>query len=76
MRNDSLVAVGGEDGDDDPLLTSREFGDRARVSQRTVLKWAAEGRIRGLRLGRRVLRFRQSELKRFLDGGANKDGGQ
>lgn len=48
------------------LLTTQEVADRARVSTATVTRWAQSGRLLGVRVGPRVLRFRRGDVEAFL----------
>jgi len=54
---------------DSPWLTANEAGHYLKVSPRTVIRWAREGRIKGHRLSghRRITwRFLQSDLDAML----------
>lgn len=49
------------------LLTAKEFGRRARVSERTVIRWRNAGvGPRPIRIGPRAIRYRVSEVDEFL----------
>lgn len=49
------------------LLTAKEFGRRARVSGRTVIRWRNTGvGPKPVRIGPRVIRYRASEVDEFL----------
>ncbi len=50
----------------DHLLTAREVAERLALSSETVLRWARDGRLPSLRLGR-AIRFREAELERWLE---------
>lgn len=45
----------------EPLLTPRELAEYLRVSERTIRRWCAGGRIKAIRYGRTV-RFRLSDI--------------
>lgn len=45
----------------DELLDAREAASRLRIHHVTLLRWAREGRVPHLRIGR-LIRFRASEL--------------
>ncbi len=47
------------------LLTLRDLADRLRVSPHTVRSWVRKGRLRPIRLCRR-LTFHPHEIERFL----------
>ena len=53
-----------DDHDDDPvrLLTTREVADRFHVDPVTVQRWYHSGRLPGVRVGPRLLRFRSSDV--------------
>ncbi len=44
------------------LLTAEELADRLAVSPRTIIHWAATGRIPEIRLSSRLRRFDYSEV--------------
>jgi len=49
------------------LLTAKEFGRRARVSKRTVIRWRNAGvGPTPIRIGPRAIRYRASEVAEFL----------
>ena len=50
-----------------PLLTLREVAETLRVSPHTIRAWVRRGRIRPLRLCRRLL-FDPNEVSRFIEG--------
>lgn len=49
----------------DWLLTVAEVARTARVPERTVYYWIAQGALEAVRLGERKLRIRASEAERF-----------
>ncbi|MGE3804389.1 MAG: helix-turn-helix transcriptional regulator [Gemmataceae bacterium] len=50
------------------LLTVDEVADELRIATRTVWRWAESGWLPApLRLGRRVVRWRAEDIRRFLD---------
>ncbi len=51
----------------DLLLTKHEVADRLRVEPRTIDAWRLEGRISGVQLGPKVIRYRASEVERFIE---------
>ena len=53
-------------GNVDPLLTVKDVANRLRVSTRTVWRFIANGELRTVRIGKRIVRIRLSDLKRFL----------
>lgn len=46
---------------DDQLLTTKQLAEYLGVSERTIRRWCAEGRIKSIRIGRTV-RFRLSDI--------------
>lgn len=48
------------------LLTKEEFAAIAQVKTRTVYAWVHSGRVRALKPGGRLLRFRADEIEKFL----------
>ena len=53
------------------LLTAAEVADLCRVTKTTVFRWVAAGDLEALRLGARVIRFRRTDLDRFIDAAAS-----
>jgi excisionase family DNA binding protein len=49
------------------LLTLLDVAERLRVSQHTVRSWVKKGRLRPVRICRRLL-FHPDEIARFLSG--------
>jgi excisionase family DNA binding protein len=47
----------------EPLLTPDEAGAFLRVHEKTVIRFAREGIVPGLRLGGKLWRFRKSDLE-------------
>ena len=50
------------------LWTLAEFAGMLRVSQQSIYNWLKQGRLTGVKLGGRW-RFRDEDLRRFLNGG-------
>jgi excisionase family DNA binding protein len=51
------------------LITAREIAERLGVSVETVLRWRRSGKLpAGYRLASGVLRWREDELDRWLEG--------
>ena len=50
----------------DRLLTKNEVADRLRIEPRTVDAWRLEGRIECVQLGPKVIRYKASEVERFI----------
>ena len=56
------------------LLTKKEVAERLRIEPRTVDSWRLEGRLDAVYLGRKVIRYRASDVERFIEeakGGSN-----
>ena len=51
---------------DEVLLTADEAAAILRVKTDTVYRWVSQGRIPYVRLGRRITRFRRSDLDLFI----------
>ena len=51
---------------DDVLLTVADFAKRCQVSEGTVRRWIAEGRLKIIRLGR-LIRISRSDIIKFLN---------
>jgi excisionase family DNA binding protein len=58
------------DGTAEVLLTSGEVAGRFRVDPKTVQRWAATGRISSIRTPGGHRRFRESEIRALMRGGA------
>lgn len=57
------------DSDVDPdLLTVKEAASLLSVSERTLWKMIAEGRLAAIRLSRRITRIHRSEVRTMIDG--------
>lgn len=52
-----------------PMLTPREVAALFRVDPKTVTRWAAAGRIASIRTPGNHRRFRESDVRKFLEGG-------
>jgi excisionase family DNA binding protein len=52
----------------DPLLTPGEVAALMRVDPKTVTRWAAAGKISAIRTPGGHRRFRESEVRRLLEG--------
>lgn len=51
---------------DDVLLTADEAAAILRVKTDTIYRWVSQGRIPCVRLGRKITRFRRSDLDLFI----------
>jgi excisionase family DNA binding protein len=51
------------------LCTTAEVADRLRVSKATILRLVRQGDLRPMRLSKRTLRFTESDVARFMEGG-------
>ena len=58
----------------DRLLTVRDLAERLRVTSTCVYRWLAENRLPAIRLSRRCVRFRESDVHELLEQLANKSG--
>ena len=52
----------------EPLKTSEEMADFLRVKELTVRRWACAGRIPCVRMTKKVVRFRESDVMAALEG--------
>jgi excisionase family DNA binding protein len=50
----------------DKLLTIQEVADKLSVSVATLYEWSRRGQIPSIKLSRRALRFKESEINAFL----------
>jgi excisionase family DNA binding protein len=55
---------------EDDFLTPTEVADLCRVAKTTVFRWAEAGDLTPIRLGPKVIRFRRSDVDRFIAAGA------
>jgi excisionase family DNA binding protein len=49
------------------LLTGGEVSKQLRICRHTLRRWEQAGKIKGIRFGRRVIRFRLAEVKRLIE---------
>lgn len=49
------------------MLTAGQVGERLGVNEKTVRRWYRLGKLVGVRLGYRTLRFRSSDVEKFLE---------
>lgn len=52
-------------------LTVAEIAELLKLNQQTIRNWIDRGELPAVRLGRRRVRVRQSDLDAFIDAGAN-----
>lgn len=50
----------------EPILSVEETAKAMKVSRHTVRAWYAQGRLKGLKLGRRLM-FLEKEIQSFID---------
>lgn len=55
-------------GENDRLLTPREVARLFRVDPKTVSRWGAAGRIGSIKIPGGHRRYRESEVRRLLEG--------
>ncbi len=48
------------------LLTAAEAATKLKITQRTILKWAREGRIECVRISRKVVLFAEDAIDTFV----------
>jgi excisionase family DNA binding protein len=51
----------------DRLLTVRELAERLGISPGTAYHWISQGRLPAVRLSKRCVRFRESDVQLLLD---------
>jgi len=51
----------------EPMLNQKEFADLANVSVPTIYLWRKKDMIRFYRLGWRTVRFRLSDVQKFIE---------
>jgi predicted site-specific integrase-resolvase len=56
------------------LLTKDEVAERLRIGPRTVDAWRLQGRLQGVYLTPKVIRYRASEVERMIAMGEGLDG--
>lgn len=54
------------------LLTRKEAAEHLGVCVHSLMKWGRTGKIREIRLSRRAVRYRVSDLENFIEEGASK----
>jgi excisionase family DNA binding protein len=64
VREDAGVTV---EATNERLLTARELADMLGVSTETVLRWWRRGELPGIKLPGGAVRFRQSDIDRWLE---------
>ena len=48
------------------LLTPQEVAERLRLTRRTIMKYIREGKIKAIKLNRRIYRISEKDLNVFL----------
>ncbi len=48
------------------LLTPQEVAERLRLTRRTIMKYIREGKIKAIKLNRRIYRISEKDLNLFL----------
>jgi excisionase family DNA binding protein len=48
------------------LLTAEEAAERLRITNRTLLRWAREGRIESVRVSKKKILFTEEAIERFI----------
>lgn len=48
------------------LLTPQEVAERLRLTRRTIMKYIREGKIRAIKINRRIYRISEKDLNSFL----------
>lgn len=61
---------------DDVFLTPHEVAAYLRVPRTTLYEWLSCGIIPSLRLGKRIIRIRKSDLDAFVASGGSRGNGQ
>lgn len=54
--------------DQSPLMTVAELAEFLSVSESTVKRWASQGLLPAVRIGRGYLRFRREDVKQIYQG--------
>lgn len=49
------------------MLTAKQVAERLGVTEKTVRKWYTDGKLKGVRLGYRTLRFKTAEVEKMLE---------
>lgn len=58
-----------EVADEKRLLTPAQVADLLGIDVRTLRRWKSAGRIKGVSLGKRCVRFKPEEIDRIIKGG-------
>lgn len=48
------------------VITAEEVGSMLRVTPVTVTKWARQGNLKAIKVGKRMVRIRKEDLRAFL----------
>jgi excisionase family DNA binding protein len=59
-----------------PLRTKQQAADYVQCTPRFLERMVRAGRLRAIKLSAKLVRFRQSDLEKFLDSGATIGGGE
>ena len=51
------------------LLTVKQACKKLQISRWTLANWEKSGKIKRVKMGDRIIRYEDSEIKRFLKGG-------
>ena len=50
------------------LLTVKQVCEKLQISRWTLASWERKGKIKRIKMGDTVIRYEDSEIKRFLEG--------
>lgn len=54
------------------LFTPEEAAEALRVKPRTIMEWLRQGKLKGVKLGGKLWRVKESDLRAFIEhGGAD-----
>lgn len=49
------------------LYTPEEAAEVLRVKVRTIMEWLRQGRLKGVKVGRKLWRVKESDLRAFIE---------
>ena len=53
---------------EEKIYTVEEIAEKLKVKNYTVREWLRTGQLKGFKMGGRVWRVKESELKKFING--------
>ena len=50
------------------MLNVEEVAKRLSVSEMTIYRWISKGKLKAYKMGRNLMRIKEEDLERFLEG--------